>query len=258
MFLIRDNQMAVFKDVAFHRYENEVVGHIRTFFPLSFADMEEEGVRKTIRYGYRKALGHGFSTRRNVCLYLNCMLQLGSDFDNDPLFPWTRQLLKDPALKTADDRIDRLSDRAAVVGAQFGELWGAPFAEALRRLSKPFEGIFQAPAGTGFPGVVPYLENVFPEKYEAIGDGPVQAMVRLSEERAAAYVMTGKPEQLVYAACMFLWGSGFDKDPQFPWAAQALGEPARERARALYYATVDHAARALSPVHAKSLAHGRL
>ena len=50
----------------------------------------------------------------------------------------------------------------------------------------------------------------------------VRKLIRDSIESAKAYTITTERGVVLYTALAFLLGSGFGKDPQFPWAAKVL------------------------------------
>jgi hypothetical protein len=41
---------------------------------------------------------------------------------------------------------------------------------------------------------------------------------------AYKYNLLSEPEMLLYVVLMFIMGSGFDSDPQFPWAKNILDD----------------------------------
>src|SRR5215813_3629565 len=95
MFVLTDKQLQSFTEAHLRQFESEMLEHIREFFPDHLRVAGEEAVRATIRYGYDRATSHGFTTKRNVCLYLNNMILFGSNFDHDPQYPWVQEILQD-------------------------------------------------------------------------------------------------------------------------------------------------------------------
>jgi hypothetical protein len=59
--------------------------------------------------------------------------------------------------------------------------------------------------------------------------------------RAAAgkYRLAGPRDATLIALHMFLLGSGFDRDPQFPWVAESLMGAAPDRAVRLFRASLE-------------------
>ena len=87
MLSIRPEQMAAFEQAALKRFEDEMLAHIKTYFPNHWRIIGEAQLRKVIQYSVSQAEQYGLTTQREVCLYLNLMLLLGSDFDTDIQLP---------------------------------------------------------------------------------------------------------------------------------------------------------------------------
>ena len=57
---------------------------------------------------------------------------------------------------------------------------------------------------------------------EAIGQEQVRQVIRLGIERAADYGLTLRGPVRFYIEMMFMFGSSFDNNPQYPWVAEIL------------------------------------
>lgn len=68
------------------------------------------------------------------------------------------------------------------------------------------------------------FRRYFPRHCQIIGDGPMRNMILLGVERAKRYGILGECNVVLYTSLMLLFGSYFDEDPQYPWAAAALGD----------------------------------
>ncbi len=64
MLIIREEQMSVFEQVSFRRFEDSMVVHIKTFFPNHFTIAKEPVIRDVIRYGIERAEAYDFATER--------------------------------------------------------------------------------------------------------------------------------------------------------------------------------------------------
>ena len=111
MLVVKNNQLKVFEDDSLKIFEDDMASHIKEFFPNHFIAIGEKDIRNTIQYGYSKAIKYGFTTKRNVCLYINNMLVLGSNFDYDPMYSWAQEILRDKSLADPILRIDNLCDK---------------------------------------------------------------------------------------------------------------------------------------------------
>ncbi|WNG26240.1 hypothetical protein F0U62_21080 [Cystobacter fuscus] len=67
--------------------------------------------------------------------------------------------------------------------------------------------------------------EAFPTHYRVLGTTPLRATIHLGFTRAGSYGFRFKRSLRTYVDLMFMLGSGFDTDPQLPWAAAALANP---------------------------------
>lgn len=76
--------------------------------------------------------------------------------------------------------------------------------------------------------VYDYLEPFFPDHYQVLGAEPMREVIRLGMERAEPYQLISERDVYRYVSLMFLLGSYFDEDPQWPWIAELLKDEAPE------------------------------
>lgn len=259
MLVIRKSQVKVFEQVAAQRFEAGLLDHLRTFFPEQAAALGTAQLGKVVRYGLQRAESRGLRTERGLYLYLALMFMLGSAFDEDPQLAWMT-LLQPPAPppsteepqqavpppaeavptpavpppeetepapspETPDTRIVPLYEQAMA----FLDQTAGPDNEFLRhtlgllRHPQVFEGL---PAAPSFGHrVLLLLQTLAPEKYKALGDGALRALVRSGYEAAKYHGVTTESGMMNYLALAFVLGSGFDRDPLYPWAAAVLTDP---------------------------------
>ena len=226
MLLIRKEQMKIFESYASDIFVNSLVEHIREFFPNHYNLFGERQSRKVVLYGVKRADARGFDTERNVCLYLDAMLILGSNFDDDIQLPWVADILDDKNLNDPVSRMDTLIDAAL----NYFEKVAGPNNRHLNRtfltMQRESEKMFSLPVSNAFEEhVVDLLRWICPNKFETVGEDRIRKMVELGTNLANQHRLTGNFGKIVYIAFMFILGSGFDRDPQFSWANQNLNDP---------------------------------
>jgi hypothetical protein len=59
-------------------------------------------LRRLIHQGIQMANGYGITNGRGVAIYVSCMFILGSGFDEDLLFAWAAEILRDKALSEVE------------------------------------------------------------------------------------------------------------------------------------------------------------
>jgi hypothetical protein len=68
-----------------------------------------------------------------------------------------------------------------------------------------------------------HLMHFAPRESRALGRNRLLTVVRLGRQRTEQYELANRESIRLYIELMFLLGSGFSTDPQYPWAAEALG-----------------------------------
>ncbi len=256
MLVIRKSQIDAFEKVAVRRFEEGLLDHLRGFFPQHAAILGETPLQRVVRYGLRRAESRGLGTERAIYLYIALMFMLGSRFDEDPQMPWALQEVEtekatdakpevsmiattsaettgeaasekesDAPRETADARIERVYGQAMA----FLDQTVGPDNEFLRqslsvlRQSQLFEGLPTAPSFGH--RLLLLLQMLAPEKYQVLGEELLRHLVRHGYENAKRHGMTTEYGIMNYVALTFVLGSGFDRDPLYPWAAASeLGQ----------------------------------
>jgi len=78
---------------------------------------------------------------------------------------------------------------------------------------------------------------------KVIEDNGVREVIRLGIDRSEKYSLTNRGPVRFYIELMFMFGSDFDTDPQYPWAGEILNDPRivdqMQRADCLYNKAMD-------------------
>jgi len=218
--------MQTFEQAAMAAFELRMVEHLRTYFPGHYRIWGPETARTVVQYGCKKAQGYEFTTERNICLYLTLMATLGGNFDTDPQLPWASTILTDSTISEPTTRIDHLTDQSMTFLDQTVGKNDHYLNRALLRVRNEFAELLADPS---FPDLATHalamLNKLFPQKYRAVGEACLRAVIPIGIQRASDYGITTRRGQLIYLALMFTFGSGFDSDPQLPDYALILKNP---------------------------------
>lgn len=106
--LIRPEQMQALLDARTGTFESDMLSHLQRCFPAECAALGEAGVRDTIRYGLERSRAYGLTAAREVCTYVDLMMALGRDFDQDPKLPWAADILNRGRWKDTATMVDQL------------------------------------------------------------------------------------------------------------------------------------------------------
>jgi hypothetical protein len=247
MLMIREEQMAVFEQAVVKNFANRVYEHLQKFFPEQCQYLGADQVREAIRLGLKQAEHYHLVSERDVYFYISLMFLLGSHFDEDPQLPWVAELLREPTPETAHIRMAPVYDQAmTLLDSMVG-----PKNEYLRQTlgmlqqSQVFESLPEAPSFGH--RLLLLLQALAPQKYQILGDAILRDVVRHGYGAAKQHGLTTERGAMIYLSLAFLLGSGFDHDPLYPWAAEALADPGLtdpgQKSAALYAAARKHLAK---------------
>lgn len=241
--LIKNEQQEVFKENALKKFEDEMIEHVKDFFPNHFSLMHEDGIRRVTRCGYENAKKYSLISQRNVCSYINNMLLLGSHFDTDPQYPWASEILNDKNKPDPNTRIDEVSDKTLDFFEKISGVRHLNIYRAALNMKNNSKSIFETLINGNFKNIGANLNNLFPKKYEATGEVNIKKLADSGVISAMKYGIKDESCLMIYILFMFSMGSGFDRDPQHPWAAEILNNPAikfqRDKMEMLYNKAVN-------------------
>lgn len=224
MLIIRKEQIEAFEQAALENFENKMFAYLEKFFPKNCEVHGETKIREIIRYGIEEAEVHGFTTERDVCLYISLMLMLGHRFYQDPQLPWASIFFNDENISPSQ-KIDRIYDKAMAYLDQVAGVNDENLKRALQRIrGKSASALFHLPTGDFEWDTIAQFNEIFPEKCQAVGDANMRLLIQEGIKSAQHYNILNQHDIFIYLSCMFILGSGFDSDPQFTWATAILSE----------------------------------
>jgi hypothetical protein len=124
--------------------------------------------------------------------------------------------------------------------------------------------VLRAAALRGFQDeMVLHLADFSPPLFKAAGEEQIRKTIQLGMELAAGYGFDLRGPVRLYLDLMLLFGSRFDTDPQYPWAASILADrdsgTQMQRAERLWEGTMDYRKHVAGPADAYTLsALGRI
>jgi len=100
-------------------------------------------------------------------------------------------------------------------------------APSLRIRREQYQALDKATAEDFEGRVIKFLKNAFPGRCRSLGNEGIREVVRYGARAAARYGFTRENDQYQFVELIFLLGSKFDQNPNFPWA-QAILHDSRE------------------------------
>jgi hypothetical protein len=90
--------------------------------------------------------------------------------------------------------------------------------------------------------MVLHSKSFSPQLCEVLGEPQLRVALDQAIEKAESFGLTNRGPVRLFIELRFLFGSGFDSDPQYPWASKILTSEADQmaRAEALYDSTLDY------------------
>ncbi len=227
--VIRDQQMLALEEYSKRAFENRMIDRLRTYFPKPAEQLGEPQLRLIVQFSEARAEKHALTHERSVALYLDLMMVLGSKFDQDPQIPWAAAILADRSFPTQADRIDLLHSR----GWEYGQKISADFESDTGFRSgliqsigeiryKSAEDLSPQTSQQTAQEMFSRLHTLFPAKTQILGEEGVRLHVERAFKTAAGYGISNCRGVWLFSALMFVLGTDFDTDPQFPWASLTL------------------------------------
>lgn len=264
MLIVSQRQLDLIADVRMRDVQELLLARGQRLFPVDAALIGTDALSELAEHAMRRARKHGLEMTFDVFSYFDLMFALGSHFDVDPFLPWAASALS--LAGEGSERLHLLREDALVwIEAATGED-GRPAVKAMVRardltmddlaqLRIGTVGTFTAPlpdpdlvaadhvdrvqpaptVGETLERLRAFLTDVHPEKSRAIGIEAIEHGVSDALRRAELADLPSPLGQHLYVLLSYMLGSGFARDPLFPWAARALHDASgRDRAVLLY------------------------
>lgn len=235
MLQIRPEQILVFEQAAAEHFAPRLEQHALDALPGYAAALGENALRAAVREGIRQAAGRGFSTQAPVRLFVELSLLLGSAFHSDPQFPWASAVLDSPFYADELARARRLHDAAM---AYLDQVHGPDDTQRNAALERWLKEPIEIKADTDDKNrsrerfrstVLVRLEHLWPEKYAWLGEDATQQRLQQWIKDAVGHGLKKEKGVYIYICLGYLLGSGFDRDPLYPWAGAVLGDTATDQ-----------------------------
>jgi len=245
--IIRQEHMVALEQAAARGFQSRMLERMRSHFPKHAQCLSEPQQLAVIQLSAKRAQDHGLTAERSVALYLDLMCVLGSEFDTDPQIPWAAAILADRRFPTQADRIDLLHSKGWAFanrvsadlhnGLKNGSATGLVAAISEIR-TKGVEELTPDGARRVTAEIFGRIRQLFPIKSEVIGDECVWLLIREAVRSATSYGIRNARGIWLFTSLMSVVGTGFDRDPQLPWASETLTDRAigdgTERVNQLY------------------------
>jgi hypothetical protein len=214
--------MDVFSEAATRNFEGQMCEHLMKFSPVHCPALGEPVVRDIVRLGIKRAGNYGFTSRGSVRFYIELMIQLGTDFDSDPMLAWAASTLTAGEPATSEERASLLYDRAmnyldAVLGPKYEYE-----KQALSRTERLTSHDLSRLSEVSGEDLLTALHTIHPQKFDYAGEVAVRKIIGAGVEQAHLHSIADPRGFIVLTALLYAFGHHCVTDPQFPWIAASL------------------------------------
>jgi hypothetical protein len=219
--IIRAEQFQTLEAYGNEAYALEVAEHLKSFAPPLCEVVGDAAVREIARSGIRRARGYGLLNRGPVGFFLELMCTLGSGFDTDPQLEWASETLTDPSTPSDMIRTERLHEKMV---AYLDVVAGPDHQYATAALQRLLAFNFDEPEWSE-QSVLTALGDLYPQKFEFIGESAASRLFQLAGREAATYGLPAGKGGAALAGTMFAMGHRICEDPFYPWVSATLKDP---------------------------------
>ncbi|MDI1475408.1 hypothetical protein [Polyangium sp. y55x31] len=216
--------MHAFRADAHATFIEEMMRHLTGFAPEVCKSLGGDRLREAVREGVTRAGAYGFTYRGPIRLFLESMFVLGSEFDDDPQYPWAGQALRQQDFPNQMFKAGRLEHLLRDYVTQVAGPDNALSRQALLRLealATRSDLIFHASSSRS--DILAAFGAIFPSKLRFIGQAAAEELVDRVEVMSRSVFGAYQPRALAVMAVLgFSFGVGFADDPLLPWIGAIL------------------------------------
>lgn len=216
MLIIRKEQMKAFDQIDFPAFSKEMADHISKHFPGHSKVFGDKAISNVIHQGFERAKAYDFTTRHEVCLFIDMMIMLGSGFDTDPQMTWAGDILNDKNFSDPTIKIERLYDRAMVyldhvVGTDAVFPVG-PLRKMFEYPAKKLQNLSESDMDNG---ILFEFKNIWPQKFRVVGEEQLRVLIQHNMALIGDYGISGIPAICFFLILMYLLGHRFYMDSMY-------------------------------------------
>lgn len=217
---ITNEQLKQFKPYVFENYISELVDHCDKNYPYLKATLGEAQLRQTLTECVDKAEKHGYTQRGPVQFYIDMLIVLGIDCENDLQYPWIKQTIeKNKHLS----QISQTSELYAVLVEYLEKITGNQnqcLYKALEKLQLLKLTSLNVKKEHYIEDVHHLLYEIYPEKYQQTAKENITEFIKQGATKAYYdYGFEEANHATLIVLLMFFLGHQFDHDPFYQWAS---------------------------------------
>lgn len=205
--------------------KKDIIEYLWRRFPHHCIVLTDPGTRRVIDLGAQRAGAHRFRAPEQVCSWVTLMIFFGSFFDEDPLFAWAGETLRETRDAPRDDVLRMLYRRMNEATTPVLGEDAANYRRALAWMRKlEFEAVLSDNQGAANfdESLHGWIRAAFPARYASLSPDTLRYLTSRAQGWARQYGLAPVSGAVECLLLMTLFGSHVDRDPIRPWAAAAL------------------------------------
>lgn len=224
--IIRQEQIEALQSAVRSRFENEMASHLAQFSPPLFKAVGEDQMREVIRLGMVRAANYGFDNWGPVRLYLEMMLLFGSDFDTDPQYTWSAEILTNRDVGSQMERADFLYQRTLHYRENVGGPEDKYTLQALGNIRVWAQQPLPLTEENFVQDMLGEINRIYPQKADYVGEDALEALIHDGGREALKHGFSTLRGMTLMVVLMLAFGHGCTHDPLYPWIARTLNDEA--------------------------------
>jgi hypothetical protein len=228
--IVRRAQVEAFREPLEAAYVESAVNHMMRYDPVLASTAGRRQLEKAARQGLQSARSHDLSAGDALQLYLELMMSLGSGFDTDPQYDWLQPYLQPRQDMGSLERARFLHFHAC---AYLRRTRGRKRECSRAALNRALEFLNRL-CGAGAPVEAKpeqLLNYVYPARKGFLTAETMAGLLPAARKIAAQAGFPAPQGTNLLLLLSFLFGTGVDNDPLYPWVGENLSgsAPGSER-----------------------------
>jgi hypothetical protein len=205
----------------------------KTMFPSRTRVLGKENLNLFLSHQQQRARYYDYIYYDDLKRYAIIAFYLGTYFDDDELYPWVQNILKEE--ESFGVKVDSLMEKFQILSQEtLGEAFSY-FLEALEKLEKLSPRMIEN--FKKYENIVDTLKYIYPQRVEVIGEEILYKQLKTQKIELDKYEIHNALGAFTYLSIKFILGSYVLKDPLYAWVGKYVLKTYQndeEKSRALF------------------------
>jgi len=199
----------------------DLVVEFKTMFPKRCRILGDTHLVTVIKHCQKRASLYGYTHRDELSKYITLAFYLGTYFDEDPLYPWVQEILREDS--SLGVRLDSLNEKfLTLIDTTMGEDFSLMIEAFNKFLHIKKEYLTNLKDHTE---IVKILTAIYPQRMQILGEENFRRIIESQYDKLKTYNMYTPLGVYTHASVVFLLGSKVDQDPLYAWVGKYLNAP---------------------------------